>query len=163
MRRAVSASASDSASSGISTGFKCRPSGSRLACRYPQRRKASKTVSRLPAAVSVAGREAAVLGAVGFIESGKYPVAQKSSVRHKRRREGGEGSGQFRATAGRANWPATWYTVAPMLKHIAWKDVELEHLNPLFDRQMVTGEKLMLARLVLRKGSIVPEHSHENE
>ena len=50
-----------------------------------------------------------------------------------------------------------------MLKHIAWKDVELEHLNPLFDRQMVTGEKLMLARILLKKGSIVPEHSHENE
>ena len=28
---------------------------------------------------------------------------------------------------------------------------------------MVTGDKIMLARVLLKKGSIVPEHSHENE
>jgi quercetin dioxygenase-like cupin family protein len=50
-----------------------------------------------------------------------------------------------------------------MLKYIRWKDVELEHLNPQLDRQMVTGEKLMIARVLLKKGVIVPEHSHENE
>jgi quercetin dioxygenase-like cupin family protein len=50
-----------------------------------------------------------------------------------------------------------------MLKHIAWKDVELEQLNPLLDRQMVSGGKIMLARVLLKKGCIVPEHSHENE
>ena len=50
-----------------------------------------------------------------------------------------------------------------MLKHIAWTDVELEHLNPLLDRQMVTGQNLMLARVLLKKGCVVPEHSHENE
>src|SRR5258707_12285745 len=50
-----------------------------------------------------------------------------------------------------------------MLKHIRWNDVELEKLNPLLDRQMITGENLMLARVLLKKGCIVPEHSHENE
>jgi quercetin dioxygenase-like cupin family protein len=50
-----------------------------------------------------------------------------------------------------------------MLKHIAWKDVELEQLNPLLHRQMVTGDKVMLARVLLKKGCVVPEHSHENE
>jgi len=50
-----------------------------------------------------------------------------------------------------------------MLQHIRWQDVELEHLNPLLDRQMITGQNLMLARVLLRKGAIVPEHSHENE
>jgi quercetin dioxygenase-like cupin family protein len=50
-----------------------------------------------------------------------------------------------------------------MLKHIAWKDVELEALNPLLDRQMITGQKVMLARVLLKKGCVVPEHSHENE
>jgi quercetin dioxygenase-like cupin family protein len=39
----------------------------------------------------------------------------------------------------------------------------VEHLNPLIERQFVHGEKGMLARLLLRKGCIVPEHSHENE
>lgn len=50
-----------------------------------------------------------------------------------------------------------------MFKHIAWKDVELEQLNPLLDRQMITGDKVMLARVLLKKGCVVPEHSHENE
>src|ERR1700743_3689447 len=50
-----------------------------------------------------------------------------------------------------------------MLKHIRWKDVDLEKLNPLLDRQMITGEQLMLARVLLKKGCIVPEHSHPNE
>ena len=49
------------------------------------------------------------------------------------------------------------------LKYTRWNDVELEHLNPQLDRQMITGEKLMIARVLLKKGVIVPEHSHENE
>lgn len=39
----------------------------------------------------------------------------------------------------------------------------METLNPLFSRQLVWGERTMLARIVLRKGAVVPEHSHENE
>jgi quercetin dioxygenase-like cupin family protein len=50
-----------------------------------------------------------------------------------------------------------------MLKYIRWNDVEKEKLNPLLDRQMITGENLMLARVLLKKGCIVPEHSHVNE
>ena len=49
------------------------------------------------------------------------------------------------------------------LKYQRWSDVELEHLNPQLDRQMITGEKLMIARVLLKRGVIVPEHSHENE
>jgi len=51
----------------------------------------------------------------------------------------------------------------PMLKYIAWKDVEVEPLNTLLDRQMIVGDKIMLSRVLLKKGCIVPEHSHENE
>jgi quercetin dioxygenase-like cupin family protein len=50
-----------------------------------------------------------------------------------------------------------------VLKHLRWNDVEVEHLNPLMDRQLVTGEGIMIARLLLRKGALVPEHSHSNE
>jgi quercetin dioxygenase-like cupin family protein len=39
----------------------------------------------------------------------------------------------------------------------------VEHLNPMIDRQFVSGEQGMLARLLLRAGCIVPLHSHENE
>jgi quercetin dioxygenase-like cupin family protein len=50
-----------------------------------------------------------------------------------------------------------------LLKHFRWRDVELEQLNPLFDRQLLVGDKVMLSRIVLRKGCVVPLHQHENE
>lgn len=50
-----------------------------------------------------------------------------------------------------------------MLKYVRWGDVELERLNPLIDRQFVVGAGLMLARVLLKKGAIVPTHSHLNE
>ena len=50
-----------------------------------------------------------------------------------------------------------------MLKHFRWDDVEIEKLTPLFERQLITGDKLMLSRIVLRKGFVVPLHHHENE
>ncbi len=50
-----------------------------------------------------------------------------------------------------------------MLKYIRWNDVELEDLNPLLQRQCVVGESIMVARVLLKKGSFVPMHSHVNE
>lgn len=50
-----------------------------------------------------------------------------------------------------------------MLKHIPWNTVDLETLNPLLQRQFVVGQDLMLARVLLKKGSVVPRHSHINE
>lgn len=49
------------------------------------------------------------------------------------------------------------------LQYIPWKGVELEDLNPLLQRQFVVGQEIMLARVLLKKGCIVPEHSHHNE
>ena len=48
-------------------------------------------------------------------------------------------------------------------KHVAWASVELEDLNPLLKRQFVVGEKVMVARVLLKKGCVVPLHSHPNE
>ncbi len=50
-----------------------------------------------------------------------------------------------------------------MLKHFSWRDVEVEQLNPLFERQLIVGDKIMLSRIILRKGFVVPLHQHENE
>ena len=50
-----------------------------------------------------------------------------------------------------------------MLKHFRWDDVERDQVNPLFERQLVVGEKVMLSRILLRKGALVPLHHHENE
>jgi quercetin dioxygenase-like cupin family protein len=41
--------------------------------------------------------------------------------------------------------------------------VELEDLNPLLQRQFVVGESMMVARVLLKKGCVVPLHSHANE
>jgi quercetin dioxygenase-like cupin family protein len=49
------------------------------------------------------------------------------------------------------------------LQHVAWHTVLLEDLNPLLRRQFVVGQDIMLARVLLKKGCIVPEHSHHNE
>ena len=49
------------------------------------------------------------------------------------------------------------------LKYIPWHAVELEDLNPLLQRQFVVGQEMMLARVLLKKGCVVPEHSHHNE
>ncbi len=49
------------------------------------------------------------------------------------------------------------------LQHIRLQDMPVEQLNPLIDRQFVAGERSMLARIILRKGSLVPQHSHDNE
>lgn len=50
-----------------------------------------------------------------------------------------------------------------LLQHVPWHTVPLEDLNPLLQRQFVVGQDIMLARVLLKKGCIVPEHSHHNE
>ena len=50
-----------------------------------------------------------------------------------------------------------------MLKYFKWNDVELETLKPDLQRQLVVGQSMMLARVLLKKGCVVPEHSHHNE
>jgi quercetin dioxygenase-like cupin family protein len=49
------------------------------------------------------------------------------------------------------------------LQHIPWSTVPIEDLNPLLQRHFVVGQNIMLARVLLKKGCIVPEHSHHNE
>src|ERR1700720_4727198 len=49
------------------------------------------------------------------------------------------------------------------LKYIPWNSVELEDLNPLLQRQMIVGRDIMVARVLMKKGCIVPLHSHHNE
>ena len=44
-----------------------------------------------------------------------------------------------------------------------WSDVELEAVNPLLSRKLATGDQMQLAQVFLRKGCVVPKHSHENE
>jgi quercetin dioxygenase-like cupin family protein len=51
----------------------------------------------------------------------------------------------------------------PEAKYIPWNTVQREKLNPLIDREMLVGQKLMLARVIMKKGAHVPLHHHHNE
>ncbi|HEY3972750.1 MAG TPA: cupin domain-containing protein [Candidatus Sulfotelmatobacter sp.] len=53
--------------------------------------------------------------------------------------------------------------VTAELQYIPWHTIPLEELNPLLQRQFVVGQEIMVARVLLKKGCIVPEHSHHNE
>lgn len=44
-----------------------------------------------------------------------------------------------------------------------WNDMPLEQVNDALDRRLITGERMMLAHVYLKKGCVVPRHSHENE
>jgi len=44
-----------------------------------------------------------------------------------------------------------------------WDEMPKEELTDTFARRLITGERVMLAHVYLKKGSIVPRHSHENE
>src|ERR1700719_2699483 len=48
-------------------------------------------------------------------------------------------------------------------QYVPWHTIPLEELNPLLQRQFVVGQEIMLARVLLKKGCVVPEHSHHNE
>ncbi len=44
-----------------------------------------------------------------------------------------------------------------------WDEMPKEQVNPLLDRRLITGERMMLTHVYLKKGCVVPTHSHENE
>jgi quercetin dioxygenase-like cupin family protein len=44
-----------------------------------------------------------------------------------------------------------------------WDDMAREKVNDLLDRRLVTGERVMLAHVYLKKGCVVPRHAHHNE
>ncbi len=44
-----------------------------------------------------------------------------------------------------------------------WNDMPKEKVNDLLDRRLITGDRMMLAHVYLKKGCVVPRHHHENE
>ena len=44
-----------------------------------------------------------------------------------------------------------------------WDEMPKEELTDTFARRLITGDRVMLAHVYIKKGSIVPRHSHENE
>ena len=54
-------------------------------------------------------------------------------------------------------------TKIPAIKLHRWKDIPAEPLKGSITRRIVTGERMMIAHVYLKKGDDVPRHSHENE
>jgi unsaturated pyranuronate lyase len=48
-------------------------------------------------------------------------------------------------------------------RHYRWDELPREKLNDRLERRLVTGERMMLAHVYLKRGCVVPRHSHENE
>jgi len=44
-----------------------------------------------------------------------------------------------------------------------WDSMKKERVSDMLERRLITGERMMLAQVYLKKGCIVPKHSHENE
>jgi quercetin dioxygenase-like cupin family protein len=77
---------------------------------------------------------------------------------------GGKSKRSARKTAGRhLTLKKTRARGTGQLRHIAWSAIAVEELNPLLGRQFVVGRNVMVARVLLKKGCLVPEHSHPNE
>jgi quercetin dioxygenase-like cupin family protein len=44
-----------------------------------------------------------------------------------------------------------------------WDEIALEKVTEMISRKIVTGDREMLAQIYLKKGALVPMHSHESE
>ena len=49
------------------------------------------------------------------------------------------------------------------VRFFRWEDMPKERVTDEISRRLITGDRMMLAHVYLKKGSIVPRHQHENE
>ena len=50
-----------------------------------------------------------------------------------------------------------------MIEKLNWNNIPTETVNPSMERKIVSGEKMMIARMKFKDGFLVPLHSHMNE
>jgi quercetin dioxygenase-like cupin family protein len=56
--------------------------------------------------------------------------------------------------------------MTPMINeptHSRWADLPADEITTAITRRYLTGERVTVARFDLKKGGVVPRHSHENE
>ena len=53
--------------------------------------------------------------------------------------------------------------IANEVSHTKWDDIEVEQLSSHIGRQFIVGSNVMIARVLLKKGAVVPMHHHHNE
>ena len=44
-----------------------------------------------------------------------------------------------------------------------WEAMPREKLNEKLERRLITGDRMMIAHIYLKRGCLVPRHQHENE
>jgi quercetin dioxygenase-like cupin family protein len=49
------------------------------------------------------------------------------------------------------------------MSHYRWSDVPSEQINDTVARRFITGESVTIGRFELKKGGVVPSHTHVNE
>jgi quercetin dioxygenase-like cupin family protein len=49
------------------------------------------------------------------------------------------------------------------VRFFRWEHMEKERVTDVIERRLVTGDRMMLAHVYLKKGAIVPRHQHHNE
>ena len=52
---------------------------------------------------------------------------------------------------------------AASAKHYRWTELPAEPMKGTITRRLITGERMMIAHVYLKKGDEVPRHSHDNE
>jgi quercetin dioxygenase-like cupin family protein len=51
----------------------------------------------------------------------------------------------------------------PSVSLYRWDELALERVTEMISRKIITGEREMVAQIYLKKGALVPMHSHESE
>jgi quercetin dioxygenase-like cupin family protein len=62
----------------------------------------------------------------------------------------------------RPTWKDPWMTTPTVRLH-RWDEIALEKVTEMISRKIVTGDREMVAQIYLKKGALVPMHSHESE
>ena len=52
---------------------------------------------------------------------------------------------------------------SPQVRAIGWDRITLEKVTELISRKLVAGDRQLLAQVYLKRGALVPLHTHESE
>ena len=51
----------------------------------------------------------------------------------------------------------------PSVRLHRWDEIALEKVTEMMSQKIITGEREMLAQIYLKRGALIPRHSHESE
>src|SRR5204863_6943260 len=101
--------------------------------------------------------------ATGACSGGPRAVGRGRALRSAARRGR---SGQL-SSGGNYSIRPCWYMLRFMSSQTVrlhrWDEIALEKVTEMLSRKLVTGEREMLAQIYLKRGCLVPNHSHESE